>query len=105
MVKREIFFAGCNGFGTIYVMSGYANGADDFAPGQKIFFFPYSHNDFLGIDVEANGPYYKVTRFKQSVGTHRLELGTGNSLSTRIQGFVGQTREEACSKLTIALQC
>lgn len=99
-MANQSCFAGCNGYGTIYVMS-LANGADDFAPGDTLLLLPYTRNDFLGIDVEANGPYYKVTGFKQSVGTHRLEFGT--SLSTRIQGFVGKTREEACSKLTIAL--
>lgn len=104
MVKRKIFFAGCNGFGTIYVMSGFtANGADDFVPSQDaLLLLPYTRNDFFGLDIEANGPYYKVAGFKQSVGTHRLEFGA--SLSTRIQGFVGKTRAEACSKLKIALQ-
>lgn len=104
MVKREIFFAGCNGFGTIYLMSGYtANGADEFVPGQDtLLVLPYTPNDFFGLDVEANGPYHKVACFKHSVGTHRLEAGT--SLSMKIQGFVGETRAEACLKLTIALQ-
>ena len=103
MVKREIFFAGCNGFGTIYLLSAYANGADEFAPDQgTLLILPYTRNEFIGLDIEANRPFYKVVCFKQSVGTHRLELGT--SLSTIIQGFVGETRAEACSKLTIALK-
>ena len=85
-------------------MSGYtANGADEFVPGQNtLFFLPYTRNEFLGLDIEPNGPYQKVACFKQSVGTHRLELGT--SLSMKIQGFVGETREEVCLKLTEALQ-
>ena len=97
---REVFFAGCNGFGTIYLMRGCVNDADVFA--GPLLILPYTRNEFLGLDIVANGPYYKVAQ--QQIGTHRIELGNDNTnKSVCIKGFVGETRAEACSKLSTAL--
>lgn len=100
--SEELFFAGCNGFGTIYLM--HADGTDEFVAGSTRFsLLLYTPDDFFGLDLNANGPYYKVARFLRRIGTHRFELNVGNNKSSCIQGYVAKTRAEACSKLSTAL--
>ena len=66
----------------------------------------YTPDEFIGLDLDANGPYYKVARFVRQIGTHRMELNIGDTDNPFccVQGYVGETRAEACSKLSTALR-
>jgi hypothetical protein len=99
---KEVFFAGCNGFGTIYLFSGYATDADEFAPGTNAVLLPYTRNEFHGVELVVNGPYYRVVGFQGPVGTHKFQVSAGTK-SSSLQGFAGKTRVEACTRLSTAL--
>ena len=106
---KEVFFAGCNGFGTIYLFSGYATDANEFASGTNAVLLPYTRNEFHGVELVVNGPYYRVVGFQGPVGTHKFQVsvsthhGFAGTKSSSLQGFAGKTRVEACTRLSTAL--
>lgn len=105
----EVFFAGCNGFGTIYLLSGKATDANEFASGTTAVLLPYTPDEFLGVELVVNGPYYTAVGFQGPVGTHKFQVSApthhrfAGTKSSSLQGFAGKTRVEACTKLSTAL--
>lgn len=101
-MSEKVFFAGCNGFGTVYVLSGDGN---EFASGTNVVVRPYTPEEFCGLELVVNGPYYKAVGFQGPIGSHKFQLNATayGSKSSSLQGFTGKTREEACTKLSTAL--
>ena len=55
----------------------------------------YTPDEFIGLDLDANGPYYKVARFVRQIGTHRMELNIRpeNTSSRAVAEKVGYREE------------